>query len=263
MIRARLSCVSQSNSMTRKGLSARGVALQREIARDPASRAFVPLADEYLKHDLPDEAVRVLSDGLVHHPTHVAARGLLAQAYLQKRQVENAQAEFLKILSINPDNVPAHKKLIALYRDQGDRDAALASCASVLRIDPSDKETKALLSVLQRECEAGGAVPDAASVPQDEDGIVSETLAELYVRHGHYEKAAVTYQRLLIQYPGRPDLRQGLEAALSKMEAGGASAQGRSAQKVVHLKTWLSRIQEDRAHPPPLFQRRSEGNKHD
>ena len=39
----------------------------------------------------------------------------------------------------------------------------------------------------------------------------TETMAQIYADQGHFEKAAVIYRRLLMQAPGREDLRDRLK----------------------------------------------------
>lgn len=50
----------------------------------------------------------------------------------------------------------------------------------------------------------------------------TETMARIYADQGHYDKAAVIYRRLLMQAPGRDDLRRRLAAIEAKQrQAGG------------------------------------------
>jgi tetratricopeptide (TPR) repeat protein len=98
-----------------------------------------------------DEAVFVLVDGIKNHPTYVAARVMLGKIYLQKKQVAEAKNEFEQVIAVNPENILAGKKLAAIYQAEGELQKAFDACKRILLIDPSDKETKGLLSSLEKE----------------------------------------------------------------------------------------------------------------
>lgn len=139
------------------------VKLMDKITQNPTSRLFVPLAEEYLKCEMVDEAIIVLVEGIKNHPSYVAARVMLGKIYLQKSQISEAQAEFEQVIAINSDNILAHKKLAMIYQGQGQLQRALEACKKVLIIDPSDKEAKGLAGVLENSV-ASSAPPEEAAV---------------------------------------------------------------------------------------------------
>jgi len=136
--------------MADKILSPEIVKLMDKITQNPTSRLFVPLAEEYLKADMVEEAIIVLVEGIKNHPNYVAARVMLGKIYLQKNQIPEAQAEFEQVILVNPENILAHKKLALIYQGQGQPQKALEACKKVLAIDPSDKEAKGLVAVLEK-----------------------------------------------------------------------------------------------------------------
>ena len=48
--------------------------LREKVARDPSSRVFLQLAEEYRKAGKFEEAVEVCQEGLKHHPNYTSAR---------------------------------------------------------------------------------------------------------------------------------------------------------------------------------------------
>src|SRR3569832_1523027 len=128
--------------MADKALSPEIMKLMDKIAGNPTSRLFVPLAEEYLKADMLDEAILVLVDGIKNHPTYVAARVMLGKIYLQKKQTAEAKAEFEQVIAVNPENIFAGRRLAAIYQAEGELQKAIDACKKILMIDPSDKETK-------------------------------------------------------------------------------------------------------------------------
>ncbi|MCG3117532.1 MAG: tetratricopeptide repeat protein [Candidatus Manganitrophus sp. SA1] len=155
--------------MSDKIVSPEIVKLMDKITQNPTSRLFVPLAEEYLKCEMVDEAIIVLVEGIKNHPSYVAARVMLGKIYLQKSQISEAQAEFEQVIAINSDNILAHKKLAMIYQGQGQLQRALEACKKVLIIDPSDKEAKGLAGVLENSV--------ASSAPPEEEAVLSNASA--------------------------------------------------------------------------------------
>lgn len=137
--------------MTENSLSPEIIKLMDKITKDPTSRYFVPLAEEYIKCDMLDEAVLVLMEGIKSNPNYLAGRVLLGKVYLQKKQIPEAKVEFESVIQINPENIVAHKKLAQIYKGEGQFDKAIETCKRVLLIDPTDKEIKGVLGTLERE----------------------------------------------------------------------------------------------------------------
>jgi tetratricopeptide (TPR) repeat protein len=150
--------------MSDKTISPEIIKLMDKMTQNPTSRLFVPLAEEYLKCDMVDEAVIVLVEGIKSHPNYVAARVMLGKIYLQKNRIAEAQAEFEQVIAINPENILAHKRLATIYQGQGQTQRALEACKKVLMIDPSDKEAKGLVGVLEK-ASISSAPPESASPP--------------------------------------------------------------------------------------------------
>ncbi|MEK6683086.1 MAG: tetratricopeptide repeat protein [Nitrospirota bacterium] len=131
-------------------LSPEIVKLTEKLAKDPKSRLFVPLAEEYLRAGMPDEAVVILADGLKAHPHFHAARATLGKVHLEKGQIAEAKAEFEQVIKADPENLLAHRKLANLYKEAGQTDKARVSCQAVLLSNSRDAEMKLILEELDR-----------------------------------------------------------------------------------------------------------------
>lgn len=123
--------------------------LKEKVAKDPNSRLFVPLADEYRKTGMLDEAISVLLNGLSRQPGYMSARVSLGKVYLEKKMIAEAKEEFEKVISAIPDNLFAHKKLAEIYRDSGDKDRAKGEYRTVLKLNPLDEDAMSNLKTLQ------------------------------------------------------------------------------------------------------------------
>jgi len=123
--------------------------LKEKVAKDPNSRLFVPLADEYRKMGMFDEAISVLLNGLNNQPGYMSARVSLGKVYLEKKMMTEAKEEFEKVITAIPDNLFAHKKVAELYRDAGEKDKAVREYKAVLKLNPLDEDAMTNLEVLQ------------------------------------------------------------------------------------------------------------------
>ncbi|MCI0528578.1 MAG: tetratricopeptide repeat protein [Nitrospira sp.] len=124
--------------------------LSEKLQKDPSSRLFFPLAEEYIKCNMLEEAIIVLKDGLKIHPGFHAARVSLGKVYLQNGRVAEAKAEFEKVVAQNPDNLMAQKKLAQIYRDEGNIQKAKQICENILLTNAKDPEMKKLLPELDK-----------------------------------------------------------------------------------------------------------------
>lgn len=123
--------------------------LKEKVTKDPNSRLFVPLADEYRKMGKLDEAISVLLKGLDNQPSYMSARVSLGKVYLEKKMLAEAKTEFEKVISAIPDNLFAHKKLADIYRDSEDKDRAIREYKTVLKLNALDEDAMSNLNALQ------------------------------------------------------------------------------------------------------------------
>ncbi len=118
--------------------------LATAVAKDPRSKEFVPLADEYIKAGMWQEAAAVLEDGLKAYPVFVTAMAALGRVYDQLGQPVKAKAILEEVVKQRPDNLRGHRILAKLYQGEGKADLALRSCAVILGANPSDEEALAI-----------------------------------------------------------------------------------------------------------------------
>jgi len=122
--------------------------LATQLAKDPHSKAFMPLAEEYGKVGMWQEAAGVLEDGLKFYPGFITAMVALGRAYDQMGQVTKAKAILEESIKLSPENLRAHRTLIKIYTIQGLNESALQSCDVILRINPRDEEALSAQSAL-------------------------------------------------------------------------------------------------------------------
>ncbi|MGB9715618.1 MAG: tetratricopeptide repeat protein [Thermodesulfovibrionales bacterium] len=123
--------------------------LKERIEKDPNSKLFVPLAEEYKKAGMLEEAVDVLLKGLERHPNYMSARVSLGKIYLEKGLLNEASQEFEKVVSAIPENLYAHKKLAEIYESLDNKPKAIEELRTVLRLNPIDEVAAKTLASLE------------------------------------------------------------------------------------------------------------------
>lgn len=125
------------------------VKLTERISKDPKSKLFVPLAEEYKKIGDLEMAVYVLTEGLKNNPSYVTARAILGRLLLDQGDLAGAQKELLEVVKVIPDNLLAQRKLGDICVLQDRPQDALKHYKIVLALNPRDEEIAALLSDIE------------------------------------------------------------------------------------------------------------------
>lgn len=194
---------------------------------DPDSRAFVPLADLYRRTGQLAHARDLLRNGVARHPQFLTARVALGLVLSELGEAEDAQQVMLGVLERDADNLLALRLMAATASSRGEWDDAVALSERLVRLSPEDREARELLQTARRRLQAGDdPVPVSAPVEPDSSsrGFESPTLAELYLRQGHPDKARVIVERILAADPERADARRVL-ARIEAHATGGAEYQ--------------------------------------
>lgn len=133
--------------------------LALQLAKDPHSKVFMPLAEEYGKAGMWQEAAAVLEDGLKYYPGFITAMVALGRAYDQMGQAIKAKAILEEAVKLSPENLRAHRTLVKIYATQGITEAALRSCAVILAVNPQDEEA------LSIQAQLGTPIPQRPPAP--------------------------------------------------------------------------------------------------
>ncbi len=123
--------------------------LTERISKDPKSKLFVPLAEEYKKNGDIEMAIHVLSEGLKNNPGYVTARSFLGRLLLEKGELAASQTEFEEVVKAIPDNLLAQRKLGDLNILQNRQEEALKHYKIALALNPGDAEVATLISDIE------------------------------------------------------------------------------------------------------------------
>lgn len=239
--------------------------LAEKLARDPSSKLFIPLAEEYRRSGMLDKAIQVLSDCLKANPNYMTARVSLGKMLLEKGNIREAQTEFEKVVQAVPDNLFAHKKLSEIYQNIGDMENLLKEYKIIISLSPKDKEVRKAIDDLEGNPALSPAAKDGTygemkeivygtskdaidteglgeetppkmtpivetthtvEIDKSEDAtkkslieeLATETMAEIYIKQGLYEKADEIYQQILSSEPENMIIRQKRAELVSLMK---------------------------------------------
>ena len=123
-----------------------------EVARDPSSLAFLPLARAYRRMGRREAALQLCLRGLEHYPQHAEAHALLAVLHLERGDRERAADEWSVVLRLDPNNFEALRGIGFCYleQDQLSRARQMLERAALLRpVDAAVQEALRLLGSRQ------------------------------------------------------------------------------------------------------------------
>jgi tetratricopeptide (TPR) repeat protein len=185
---------------------------EERLARDPSSLAFAQLADLYRKAGRPTDAIATCRAGLQRYPHYTTARLILAKTLLAENDPAAALAEIETILQVSPKDVQCHRLAAEAHRRLGRLDAAVRSLEAAVALDPGDRESRGLLSLLKADAGAGEAAGVARLLA--DDTFVTVAFGTVCLEQGLADEAAVVFTRMLRQDPRNAEARERLEMAL-------------------------------------------------
>jgi tetratricopeptide (TPR) repeat protein len=137
-----------------------------ELARNPASLAFLPLARAYRRLSRRDLALKLTLRGLEAHPANVEAHALLALLYLEEGERAQAADEWSIVLRLKPGNFEALRGMGFRYLEQNDIPSARQHLERAALIRPDDTAVQEALRLLrQREAAVRAQTPEVPVSP--------------------------------------------------------------------------------------------------
>lgn len=180
--------------------------LKEKVDKDPNSKLFVPLAEEYKKEGMLDEAIDVLMKGLERQPNYMSARVSLGKIYLNKGRLSEAGAEFEKVVSAIPNNLYAHKKLAEIYRNLGERDKAVEEFRKVLKLNPTDEDAAKSLDIVEGRFAVHPEVTEIVKAVMKEEKPPEISISEKIKKFGEVSfKAEEEVKEALEEQEGLPE----------------------------------------------------------
>lgn len=189
---------------------------QEEVARDPGSAAFLPLAEAYRREGRLEVARRLCVRGLERNPENVEGHVLLGRLHRQSGELDRAYDEMDIALGLDPAHREARRAIGYLSLERRDWPAAIRHLEAAAAEDPRDARIASALALARRNA--------AAEVPAVERE--SERLAPMLER---FVRDSSVRLALLLEGSGRIVAQHGFSrdldlAAFATLAAGIQSA---------------------------------------
>jgi tetratricopeptide (TPR) repeat protein len=162
---------------------------QEEVARDPGSASFLPLAEVYRREGKLDVARRLCVRGLERHPEQVEAHFLLGRIYRESGDLEKAFDELDIALSLEPGHPAARRAIGYLCLERRDWEAAVRHLEEAARHDPSDERVASALALARRHARSG-----ATAAPGGPEALLKslDPIIDHFVRESRVRLVLVT-----------------------------------------------------------------------
>ena len=113
-----------------------------EVAADPASLSFLPLARAYREQGRRDAALKLCIRGLEKHPDHVEAHYLLGVLYQEGGELLKAFDEWDIALALDPDHQASRREIGLNAHARGEHAIAVRHLERALANDAFDQQVR-------------------------------------------------------------------------------------------------------------------------
>lgn len=132
--------------------------LKRLVAKEPASRQFLSLAEEYRKTGKFIDVVQTLQAGLQYNQSYVAAWVALGRAQHQIGKIDEAIRGYGEALRLDPHNLVAVRQLAELHLQKGDKVEAIKKFKLFRGLSPGDRGVNETIEQLEIDLKAERAL---------------------------------------------------------------------------------------------------------
>ena len=174
---------------------------------DPTSPALLPLARAFIDAGDPAQALGVAKRVRAAHPALMEAALLTARALTDLGRTAEARAVLARAEARLNELAPVLEELADLMSELDDAPTAIRARAAARALGSGAG------SLAPARADDSGRPPEAAA-----DEVPTGTLALLYLKQGHREKAADIYRRLLQNDPSNEEWRDQLAALVTGPE---------------------------------------------
>jgi predicted Zn-dependent protease len=229
---------------------------------DFESSFFIQEAESLRLQGKYNEAIQSCKDGLKKMPDAILGRLLLGKCYLETGRIVEARKELERVAKVVEECLPVYKLLSQVYLEEKDVDKALEVLRKTLYFPPAEEGPPKKVTPLEMEMLHRGSRPPFATPPpfqkpaqpqpipageekkpvEEEEkaakpAIPTDTLAEIYLKQGHPDRALLVYQDILARDPQNATVREKYESLKDRL---GRDRKKESRQEVqAKLEKWL------------------------
>ncbi len=219
------------------------------------------------------QAIRILNEGLGKRPDCLPGRLLLGRCFLEHGMIPEAKVQLESVARVLEECLPVYKMLSQVYIQEKDVDRALEVLRKTLYF-PEEGGPKRMtpleLGLLQRSRPPFAAPPimttgapsspppdpspkektDPAKEPEGKAPIHTDTLAEIYLKQGHLDRALSVYEEILTREPENTVIREKRDSLQKRVEKENGRSEARKKVQA-ELEGWLSNLSSRKEPPSP------------
>jgi tetratricopeptide (TPR) repeat protein len=233
---------------------------------DFESSFFIQEAESLRLQGKYDEAIQTCKDGLKKMPDALLGRLLLGRCYLETGRIVEARKELERVAQVVEECLPVYKLLSKVYLEGKDVEKALEVLRKTLYFPPAEAGPPQKVTPLEMEMLHRGSRPPFATPPpfqkpsqappqgpvteekkpiEEEEipakpPIPTDTLADIYIKQGHLDRALEVYQDILAKDPDNAATREKCESLKNRIVQAQKTESGLKVQK--KLEKWLEVI---------------------
>ena len=208
--------------------------LSEELARDPASLAFLQLGEALRRRRQLDLALRVSQRGLERHANSADAHDLLARICADRGELERALEGWSAVLRLAPDHVGARKGMGYVLYKQGRLAEAETVLLEAAAMDAADASIGAALAMVRKRKHGDGAGTPAGDPARDAVRLFADLLGDGEQTALLMDAAGLVVAGAYVTADGR-DVAQEVGAELS-----GISEEAQRAMRHLNLGAWTA-----------------------
>jgi tetratricopeptide (TPR) repeat protein len=203
-------------------------------ADERRGRSFGPLAEALRKRGALEEALRVVEEGLGREPNHLPGHLVLSRIRMDQQDWPGAERALRAALEIDSSHPGVLEGMAALADATGRGAEGRAWREALAAALPVASPTEAALPNVEE--------PDDAEVSEPSEFVLTESLAVLYRRQGHLEKAMEVYEALVRQAPGNQELAARRDALREEILGSRPHPFDATVSGGTSVRTWLAAI---------------------
>lgn len=143
-----------------------------QLAHDPTSLVFLPLADALRRRGQLEPALAVATRGVQRYPEHADGHDLVARIHADRGDGDAAFDSWTTVLRLAPDHLGAHKGLAFLAFRGGDLGRSAKHLSRALELAPGDASLAAAVERIRTLITTRASAPESVGPPPRRSGPV-------------------------------------------------------------------------------------------
>ena len=201
--------------------------LKEEFAEDPNNNLMLAGISKSLGDS--DNALSILFSELRQNQGNLSAKLMIAEIYYERWMIDEAKKYLGQIIDLTPNNEKALDMLSKIYNSENDTEKALDLLYKKFIFGSNKSQT--LFEIENLKNKNATESPhfditkniknklsdsyDRINSKTSEVNLITETMADLYINQGYYDKAAEILELLLRKTPHDPHLKTKLSLSIA------------------------------------------------